>query len=102
KLAALPDTTAIYCTHEYTAANGRFAQAVEPGNQAVQQRCKEVAELRNLDQPTLPVPLAREIQTNPFLRCDQPDVITAARQIDPSAQSRIDVFATLRRWKDEF
>jgi len=102
KLAALPATTAVYCTHEYTAANGRFAQAVEPGNPAVHQRCKEVAELRNLDQPTLPVSLACELQTNPFLRCDRVEVLTAARLRDPSVQNRVEVFAALRQWKDGF
>ena len=102
KLAALPDSTLIYCTHEYTIANGRFARAVEPDNQAVAQRCKEVAELRNLNQPTLPISLASEMHTNPFLRCDQADVISAAQRMDPSAQNRIEVFAALRRWKDSF
>jgi len=102
KLAALPDTTAIYCTHEYTAANGRFALAVEPDNLALQKRCQQVAELRQLKQVTLPVALATEKQTNPFLRCDQAKVIAAARQMDSSVSSRIDVFGTLRRWKDSF
>ncbi|MCF6225667.1 MAG: hydroxyacylglutathione hydrolase [Xanthomonadales bacterium] len=102
KLAALPDATAIYCTHEYTEANGRFALAVEPGNLALQKRCQQVTELRQLKQATLPVALATEKQTNPFLRCDHAEVIAAAKHRNSSVSNRVDVFATLRSWKDGF
>ncbi len=102
KLAALPNSTAVYCTHEYTAANGRFALAIEPENKPLQQRCQQVAGLRKLNQATLPVALGTEKQTNPFLRCRQPQVIAAAKNIEPSVQNPTDVFAAIRRWKDNF
>lgn len=68
KIMALPDTTVIYCGHEYTAANGRFSLGVEPENAALVNRMAEVTALRERNQPTLPTTLAREKQTNPFLR----------------------------------
>lgn len=68
KILELPDTTSIYCGHEYTAANGRFALGVEPENAALVHRMAEVTALRERNQPTLPTTLAREKETNPFLR----------------------------------
>jgi hydroxyacylglutathione hydrolase len=102
-LAALPDDTRIYCGHEYTGANLRFAQAVEPDNADVAQHAEQVAALRRSDTPSLPSTLAVERRINPFLRCDEPTVREAAgrRAAQPLA-SRVDVFAAVRRWKDEF
>lgn len=68
RLAALPDETLLLCGHEYTAANARFALTVEPDNAALQGRAAEVEALRAAGRPTLPVPLGREKQANPFLR----------------------------------
>ena len=102
KLAALPDSTLVYCTHEYTQANGKFALAVEPENQDLINRCKQVDELRANHKPSLPSRLLLERQTNPFLRCHQPAVSAAARQLNPAAASRLEVFTTIRQWKDSF
>lgn len=68
KILALPDTTTIYCGHEYTAANGRFAVSIEPENDALKARMAEVTSLRERNQPTLPTTLGREKDTNPFFR----------------------------------
>ncbi|MDR1936666.1 MAG: hydroxyacylglutathione hydrolase [Candidatus Accumulibacter sp.] len=101
RLAALPGDTRVYCAHEYTEANLRFALAVEPGNRALRRRADEVAAMRAKGLPTLPSTLAVEKASNPFLRCREPDVVAAARargtENDPVA-----VFAALREWKNSF
>jgi hydroxyacylglutathione hydrolase len=68
KIAALPDETAIYCGHEYTLANARFAVSIEPENQALADRLKKIEAQRAKGEPTLPTSVALEKQTNPFLR----------------------------------
>ncbi|HVC28287.1 MAG TPA: hydroxyacylglutathione hydrolase [Gammaproteobacteria bacterium] len=103
KLAALPDSTAICCGHEYTMANLRFARVVEPGNRDIMDYATEAAELRSRNLPTLPSTLGRERSVNPFLRCDTPAVVTAAqRHAGHALQGPIEVFAVIRSWKDIF
>jgi hydroxyacylglutathione hydrolase len=102
KLAALPDTTKVYCGHEYTEANLRFAQAVEPNNKFLLERIERVKILRAQNLPTVPSTILEEKQTNPFLRCEVVEVITAAEQhIGAKLNMHIEVFACLRKWKDE-
>jgi hydroxyacylglutathione hydrolase len=102
-LAALPGETRVYCGHEYTLANLRFARAVEPGNPEIAQHAERVAELREQGTPSLPSTLALERRINPFLRCDQPAVkAAAASRAGKPLASRAEVFAAVRRWKDEF
>jgi len=102
-LAALPDDTRVYCGHEYTLANLRFAQAVEPGNAEIAQHAAHVAALREADAPSLPSTIAVERRINPFLRSDEPAVQdAAARRAGNTLASRVEVFAAVRRWKDEF
>ena len=103
RLAALPGDLLVCCTHEYTAANGRFAIRIDPTNPALVRRITDVAACRAMNQPTLPVPLASERACNPFLRCDQADVvagIAAATGSEPT--DRLDAFARLRGLKDTF
>jgi len=102
-LAALPPSTSVYCGHEYTAANLKFALTVEPANATAQEYRERVLRLREAGQPTLPSSLALEIQVNPFLRCDIPSVREAAVQHAgrPLRESAA-VFAVLRAWKDQF
>ena len=107
RLAQLPDTTRVYCAHEYTAANIRFALACEPNNPALQQRATEVAKLRAAHQPTLPSTIALEKATNPFLRCAQPEIIRTLQQrglVETSERgvSELGVFTALREWKNHF
>jgi hydroxyacylglutathione hydrolase len=78
RLAALPGDTRVYCTHEYTTSNLAFANAVEPGNAALQARIAEVRELRAHERPSLPSTIALERAHNPFLRGDMPAVRAAA------------------------
>ncbi|MBL8397028.1 MAG: hydroxyacylglutathione hydrolase [Candidatus Accumulibacter sp.] len=102
RLASLPDDTAVYCAHEYTEANLRFALAVEPGNRQLQRRVDEVAVARAKGLSTIPSTIATEKATNPFLRCTAPEVIAAARHHWPDALDEVAIFATLREWKNHF
>ncbi|MBF7730701.1 hydroxyacylglutathione hydrolase [Pseudomonas sp. N040] len=103
RLAALPEQTLVYCTHEYTLSNLRFACAVEPDNPALAARFSEVTRLRESNQITLPTSIAVEKSTNPFLRSDSPAVRqAAARQTGNEALSASAVFAAIRSWKDRF
>ena len=103
KLAALPGSTRVCCTHEYTLSNLKFARAVEPGNLELinySQRCEE---LRQRDLPTLPSTISQERQINPFLRTRLPGVAQAARTFDAATpQDEVAVFAAIRQWKNEF
>lgn len=74
KLMKLPADTSVYCGHEYTQANARFALTIEPGNSALQQRAKEVDGLRAAGKPTLPTTIGVELETNPFLRPTSPEI----------------------------
>jgi len=102
KFKKLVPTTRIYCTHEYTQANLRFAQAVEPDNLALKQRAQSADDVRANDQPTLPSTLALELETNPFLRTQQPAVRAAALRHNAQSASEVEIFAAIRRWKDQF
>ncbi len=105
RLAALPDDTLVYCTHEYTESNIRFALLCEPNNIALQQRQRDASALRAQDLPTLPSTIALEKSTNPFMRCTQSEIIeNAARHQKNSIRpaNEIEVFAALRAWRDQF
>lgn len=95
KLAALPDDTKVYCGHEYTASNLRFAAAVEPGNRAVAERAA------NVPAPSVPSRMDEERATNPFLRAAEPAVIAAAKERGASGDAA-SVFAAIREWKNNF
>jgi hydroxyacylglutathione hydrolase len=102
KLAALPAATQVCCTHEYTLSNLRFAQAVEPGNQALASYRAECEQKRAQDLPTLPSSIGLELQINPFLRSRELSVMQAARQFDAQASDDVTFFAALRQWKNQF
>jgi len=102
KLAALPPDTLVYCAHEYTQANCRFALAVEPGNAALKARAREIDRLRAADKITLPTRLGDELATNPFLRTRESTVVDMARKTDPDATAGIATMAVIRAWKDRF
>ena len=99
KLAALPGEAQVYCGHEYTQANGRFAVTIEPGNPILKARVEEIARLRAEGRPTLPTTIAAELAANPFLRAEEPSVQAAVGMTgaDPAA-----VFAEVRARKDRF
>lgn len=102
KLKALPDDTQVYCAHEYTLANLAFAKAVEPKSIELEKRLQQCQELRQKGLPTLPTSISLEKLCNPFLRTDQPDVISQALNQGACSDQGSDVFATLREWKDNF
>jgi hydroxyacylglutathione hydrolase len=103
KLAALPAATRIYCGHEYTLANLRFAAAVEPGNKAIAERAAREQGKRERGEPTLPSTMAEEWNTNPFLRAEQPAVRSAAEaQAGHPLADAVATFAVLREWKNGF
>ena len=103
KLAALPDDTFIYCGHEYTAANLRFAQTVEPDNRDIQQRIIDTKNLRDKNKPTVPATLALEKKTNPFLRSHIASVKNAVEQhVGHPLTNDVEVFKHTRLWKDSF
>ena len=101
-LAALPGDTPVYCAHEYTEANLRFALAVEPGNLALRRRADEAAAMRAKGLATVPSTLALETATNPFLRCETAEVAAAARSRGADENDPVAVFAALREWKNSF
>ena len=101
KLAQLPDTTQIYCAHEYTLDNIRFAKIVEPANGDLLAREAQARDTRAKNWPTVPSSLALEKRTNPFLRSHVPSVIQAAQHYAGHALPEPwQVFATVRAWKD--
>jgi len=104
KLKSLDNQINMYCGHEYTVANLQFALAVEPNKAELLTRIEKVQKMRNDGHPSLPVLLAEEKQTNPFLRCD--DKALAASVLKKMAHvdvnDPISVFTQLRKWKDKF
>ena len=103
RLAALADETLIYCAHEYTLSNLRFAAAADPENAAVQAAMSRVVELRSRDEITLPSRLGEERRINPFLRCREQGVRTSAeRHAGRTLAAPAEVFAAVREWKDGF
>ncbi|WP_354685423.1 hydroxyacylglutathione hydrolase [Cupriavidus necator] len=102
KLAALPGDTRVYCAHEYTRSNVRFARAVEPGNAALAAWDQRVAELREAGVPTLPTTIAHERAVNPFLRSREPAVRAAVSAQGGAVDSDAKAFGALRGWKDNF
>ncbi|EPX86752.1 hydroxyacylglutathione hydrolase [Salipiger mucosus] len=99
KLAELPPETMIYSGHEYTQANARFAETIEPGNEALKSRIDEIAKARSEGRPTVPCALSEELATNPFLRPDSPEIRERLEMPD-DAEAR--VFAEIRARKDRF
>lgn len=103
RLRALPASTRLFCAHEYTAANLRFAATVEPDNPDIQAHMAKVAELRAAGLPTLPSSLALECRINPMLRWDAASVMAAAsRWQEAPCTTDVEVFSAIRRWKDTF
>jgi hydroxyacylglutathione hydrolase len=99
----LPPATRVYCGHEYTAANLRFALTVEPANPAALAYRDRVQALRGAGDPSLPSTLALEIEVNPFLRCEVPAVArAAAAHAGQPLAGEAEVFGALRAWKDQF
>ena len=103
KLATLPDETKVYCGHEYTLANIKFARAVDPENRMLAAREERARALRAAGRPTLPSTLGEERATNPFLRCTEPVVVESANKyLGSRIGDPVSVFAAIREWKNRF
>ncbi|MBD9469325.1 hydroxyacylglutathione hydrolase [Pseudoxanthomonas sp. PXM01] len=103
RLVALPDASLVCCGHEYTLANAAFASAVDPYNPALRHRIEEARGMRQAGRPSLPVTLASEIASNPFLRVDTEAVRAAvSHRLGRNPVDRVETFATLRQWKNDF
>lgn len=103
KFAALPVDTRVFCAHEYTLSNMRWATAVEPGNKELQSWHQTATAQRNQGIPTLPSTIGQELACNPFMRVQHPDVAQAAATWSQRAlPGSVDVFAALREWKNNF
>jgi len=97
RVKALPPETTLYCAHEYTQSNAAFALHADPENAALQAYAEEIADKRSRNEPTVPMALARELETNPFLRADEPEL--RARW---GGNSPAETFAAIRAGKDNF
>jgi hydroxyacylglutathione hydrolase len=103
RLASLPAETRVYCAHEYTLSNLKFALAAEPGNPEIEARMALVKQMRAENRPTLPSTIATELATNPFLRTPSPVIRTQVGRHGTSPDATpVEIFATLRHWKDVF
>jgi hydroxyacylglutathione hydrolase len=99
RLAALPEDTLVYCGHEYTQTNARFALTVDPDNKALQARAAEVDRQRAAGKPTVPSTLGEERKANPFLRAADPAI---RKKLGMEKASDAEVFAEIRGRKDRF
>jgi hydroxyacylglutathione hydrolase len=99
RLRDLPDETLVYCGHEYTQSNAKFALSIDPDNLALQTRASEVDALRAAGRPTIPFNLGEDKQANPFLRADAPEL---ARHYGLEGADPAEVFAAIRKGKDNF
>lgn len=99
RLRDLPDETLVYCGHEYTQSNARFALSIDPDNVALQARAREVDALRAEGKATIPFQLGEDKQANPFLRADAPEL---ARYYGLEGADPAEVFAAIRKGKDNF
>ncbi len=103
RLAALPIQTRVCCGHEYTLSNAAFALHVDPTNTALQKRRQQANAMRLAGLPTLPISLESELNTNPFLRTAAPTIHAAtATHLQRTPIDEVEVFATLRHWKNNF
>lgn len=99
KLVALPGDTQVYCGHEYSESNARFALSIDPDNSALKERAREITALRAAGQPTLPTTILREMATNPFLRWHDPVIRKNLKMENASDEA---VFTEIRKRKDHF
>lgn len=102
KLKQLAPETLVYCAHEYTQANLDFAIAVEPNNKLLAQRIADTKLARENNIATVPSNIAIEMSTNPFLRCNKPDVKNSALLQGAIVKDDVSTFAAIRKWKDSF
>lgn len=99
QLKKLPKETLVYCAHEYTQANGKFALSLEPDNLSLKQRIQQVDQLRAKNRPTIPSTMDQELATNPFLRENSPQL---QHSVNMTGQPAEKIFKMIRELKDQF
>lgn len=103
RLGVLPDSTRVFCGHEYTAANLKFAAYMEPGNDAIREKAGRVAAMRARGEPTVPSTIGEERLTNPFLRVKSPEILSrVADELGAETQDPAAVLGAVRRAKDQY
>ena len=102
KLSSLPKNTKIYCGHEYTLSNLKFAIEVDSNNKDLIKEYEQIKRLRNIDCPSLPSTLDRELKINPFLRYDNYSIKNKIKKEFGISGNGLDIFTALRKWKDSF
>jgi hydroxyacylglutathione hydrolase len=103
KLKALPNSTQVYCAHEYTLSNLKFAKVLEHGNSNLMNYMEKATKLRQQAQATLPSTIGLEKAVNPFLRCEVAEIIANAEEYSGrELDNALDVFAAIRSWKNTF
>ena len=102
KLSSLPKNTKIYCGHEYTLSNLKFAIEAESSNKDLIKEYEQIKRLRNIDCPSLPSTLDRELKVNPFLRYDNYLIKNKIKKEFGISGNGLDIFTALRKWKDSF
>ena len=103
KFTSLPINTKVYCTHEYTESNLKFALAVEPNNTDIKEKFSEVVKLRSQDKETVPSTIGEELKVNPFMRCNESVVKKAAENFSNMKLSEPhEILGSIRNWKDNF
>ncbi len=103
RLMQLPDDSRVYCGHEYTLSNIRFARAADPDNDALRELEAKASKLREQGQPTLPSSIGQERATNPFVRCHEPALVrSASAHAGKTLSTPVAVLAAIREWKNQF
>jgi len=102
EISTLPEHTKIYCGHEYTLSNLRFALEADPANKDLKIEYDRVCKLSNLSTPSLPSSLAKELKVNPFLRCDNLAIKNIIKEKFDVFGDDLETFTALRKWKDSF
>ena len=102
KISKLPMNTKVYCGHEYTLSNIKFALEVDPKNLKIQDEYRHVQELMKSDIPSLPTTIEKELDINPFLRCDNLDIKKNIIEKFNVGDSEFEIFKAIRKWKDNF
>ena len=102
KISSLPEHTKIYCGHEYTLSNLRFALEADPGNKNLIIEYDRVSKLSDLNTPSIPTSLTKELKVNPFLRCNNLAIKNIIKEKFNLSGDDLETFTALRKWKDNF
>ena len=102
KISSLPEHTKIYCGHEYTLSNLRFALEADPGNKNLILEYDRVSKLSDLNTPSIPTSLTKELKVNPFLRCNNLSIKNIIKEKFNLSGDDLETFTALRKWKDNF